>query len=130
MKYQQNLVSPVHEAFAFSADEIVFVNLTAHSILEMSSNIEIKTSGVVARVNTIQKNIFTTATGIAITKTDYDSIIGLPESKQNTFYIVSAAVVNALRENNIQRDDVVAPNRIVRNNHGIAIGCIGFRMNG
>lgn len=113
-----------------SREKIKFVNLTAHPILEMSSNMEFKTSGVVARVNTIQKNIFTTHTGISITKTVYDSIIGLPDPKNDTFFIVSAAVINALKENNIQRDDVVAPNKIIRNNHGIVIGCIGFRMNG
>lgn len=106
------------------------VNLTAHSILEMSSNIEYKASGIIARVNMIQKSIFTLNTGVAITKTIYDSIVGLPEPKQNTFYLVSAVVINALRENNITRDDVIAPNKVIRDSNGTVKGCVGFRLNG
>ena len=99
------------------------VNLTAHTLNEMATGTEIPPSGIVARVE--QNNVKVTEyNGIPVYKTEYGELIGLPEPKEGTIYIVSAMALNAVPE---WRQDVYAPGYLKRNEEGIITGCIGFR---
>ena len=99
------------------------VNLTAHTLNEMTTGTEIAPSGIVARVeqNNAKINEYN---GIPVYKTQYGELIGLPEPKKDTIYIVSAMALNAVPE---WRHDIYAPGYLKRNEAGIISGCIGFR---
>lgn len=56
---------------------------------------------------------------IDIMKKSFSEVEGLPEPKENTIYIVSALVAGACKN----RDDLVVPNDIVRDDQGRIIGC-------
>ena len=49
----------------------------------------------------------------------FNEVEGLPEPQENTIYIVSALVAGAAKD----RDDLVIPNDIVRDDKGNIIGC-------
>jgi len=51
--------------------------------------------------------------------------IKLPQSEENTFYIVSVLIRQAFPE----RKDLVSPGKLVRNNSGEVIGCENFIVN-
>ena len=100
------------------------VNLTAHTINEVTSGKEFPPSGKIARVKAS-----TTTVGyvndIPIYQSIFGEVEGLPPKQKNTFYIVSALVLNALSDD---RTDVVAPGNLQRNEHGQPVGCCGFRI--
>ncbi len=85
-----------------------FVNLTPHNIIVEDKNgkeIEIKPTGVVARVSTTQ-NLINIIEGIEIFETQFGEV-DLPEPKADTIYVVSAMVLSAVKNT---RNDVFAPN--------------------
>lgn len=86
-----------------------FVNLTPHNIIVEDKNgkeIEIKPTGVVARVSTTQ-NLINIIEGIEIFETQFGEVENLPEPKADTIYVVSAMVLSAVKNT---RNDVFAPN--------------------
>lgn len=86
-----------------------FVNLTPHNIIVEDKNgkeVEIKATGVVARVSTTQ-NLINTIEGIEIFKTQFGEVENLPKPKADTIYVVSAMVLSAVKNT---RNDVFAPN--------------------
>ena len=60
-----------------------------------------------------------TINDIPVTRTEYSEPVGLPEYSFGTFYIVSQLVKSALPE----RDDLLVPADVVRDNEGNIIGC-------
>lgn len=78
-----------------------FVNLTPHTIV-LNDGTSYPSVGV-ARVS----NNFSDFDDDNICSVSYGDIIGLPEPKDNTYYIVSALVLNAAKA--VGRTDVVAP---------------------
>jgi hypothetical protein len=100
-----------------------YINLTSHDINEVTTGITIPTSGVVVRCTTKTKQI-NTKKDIPIYRTSTTSVLGLPEPKADTIYIVSSLTLNAVHSN---RKDVVAPGNLQRGQDGKPIGCMGFR---
>ena len=110
-----------------------FVNLTPHVITIVNDNgekiIEIPPSGEVVRVN-ISQEIVRYVDGIPVKKTVFNDIQNLPEPQNDTIFIVSTIVLQALKDKGINRDDVVAPdtNSAVRDENGRIIGVKGFQV--
>lgn len=99
------------------------INLTAHTLNEMTTGTNIAPSGIVVRVN--QQNTKSSEfAGIPIYTTIFGELEGLPAPKKGVMYVVSAMALNAVPED---RTDVVAPGFLKRDEHGRAAGCIGFR---
>ena len=102
----------------------MFINLTEHIINEITTGATFPKSGIVARVTTTTHKA-DTHQNIPIFRTYLNATIvtGLPEPVKDTYYIVSALVLNASK-----RRDLVAPGNLKRDSHGQPIGCIGFRV--
>lgn len=103
-----------------------FINLTPHDVNFISGNktIIFKPEGL-ARVS-MQPRL--TALGyidedtpVEFFTNTYGEVEGLPEPQEDTFYIVSALVMNAS-----PRKDLVVPNDTVRDEQGRIIGCKSF----
>lgn len=78
-----------------------FVNLTPHKIV-LNNGTSYNSVGV-ARVNNNFSNFDTNG----VCDVNYGDIIGLPDTKDNTYYIVSALVLAAAKA--VGRTDCVAP---------------------
>ena len=119
-------------------DDIIGDYLSSDDTEIVSEFYVIEKSGIVPRLKEVQKKvktIRTTATRqdevetdgydngwnitVDIMKKSFTEIEGLPEPKENTIYIVSALVAGAAKN----RDDLVVPNDIVRDDQGRIIGC-------
>ena len=95
-------------------DNIRLVNLTPHEIVVFDAKsdsvaLRVPPSGVVARVSTKEVQVGT-INGVPLLKTEYGDVENLPGPQENTIYIVSAIVLQALQSKGIHRNDVVAPN--------------------
>jgi len=114
-------------------ENVNLVNLTPHEIVVYSSDtvLRIPPSGRVARVAT-KEVLVGSVNGVPVFKTEYGDIEGLPEPKENTVYVVSLLVLQALRARGVERNDVVAPNSgpgphgAVRDSEGRIIGVRSF----
>jgi hypothetical protein len=114
-------------------ENVNFVNLTPHEVVVYAdgSVLRIPPSGRVARVTT-KEVLVGTVSGVPVFKVDYGEVEGLPEPKENTIYIVSLLVLQALRARGVERNDVVAPNSgpgphgAVRDSEGRIIGVRSF----
>ena len=62
------------------------------------------------------------ADGCLIYRRTPKEIIGLPEPKTDTYYIVSKMLAQAFPE----REDLIFPGTVVRNKSGDVVGCIDF----
>ena len=103
------------------------INLTPHSVNIVCDNGNVITynpSGTVARCsqNTIKIG---DVNGIPLTQTSFGDVVDLPLPQKDTIFIVSRLVINACPD----RDDLVVPNDIVRDDHGNIIGCKSFARN-
>ena len=100
-----------------------FINLTSHTINEVTTGLAIPPSGRVARVkaSTIKS---AEHAGVPIYSSTFGAVEGLPEPQTDVIYIVSALALNAVPTN---RTDVVSPGSLQRNEHNQPIGCCGFR---
>ena len=103
-----------------------FINLTNHNINVITPKglKTIEPSGQIARVQYGIKTIDEIA-GIPIVEIVYNRIIGLPDPKSNTYYIVSSTVKNAT----LNRKDVITLYSVKRKD-GKPYACEGFRVNG
>lgn len=99
------------------------VNLTPHDIhvLRSSGPITILSNGTSARVQAERIEI-DQVNGIPIFNTTYKSIQALPEPLPDTVYIVSAIVAQAAKD----RDDLLVPDDLVRDEVGRIVGCRSF----
>lgn len=102
------------------------VNLTSHTITELTTGISYPTSGVVARADTKSVKV-QTINGIPVYKTELLDIVGLPEPVEGTIYVVSALTLKIVPDD---RTDVVATGNPQRNEFDKIIGCKGFRAKG
>ena len=99
-----------------------FVNLTPHTINEVTSGRAFEPSGDVARVSVEYIPIDPTD-GIDTYAPCYGDVEGLPEPQSGTTFIVSGMVLAHCPK----RLDVVAPGELVRDDNGKPIGCKGFK---
>lgn len=86
---------------------VKFVNCTPHAVtvLVPKGFISYPASGVVARVDTLRKEI-PNDIGFRLVRQTFGNVVDLPEPADGTVYIVSGMVLAAL---NGSRIDVVAP---------------------
>ena len=100
------------------------INLTPHMINIYSNNQIIKSipSTGVARVVT-EKNIVNQINGIDVITILMKEVIGLPEQKEDIYYIVSRAVAE-----NSDRNDLLIPSETIRDSEGKIIGCSSFSI--
>ena len=108
-------------------ETVEMINCTPHEIVVISNEVTTKyaTSETVARVSTVQK-VVGNINSIEIVETIQGKVEGLPEHKENTFYIVSAIVLSALKGTRV---DVIAPdtgNTAIRNDKGQIIAVSRF----
>lgn len=86
-----------------------FVNLTPHvvNVVDNDGNtvLSVVPSGTVARVNA-QTTVVSNIGGVDVVRTTFGDVDGLPVPQDDTVYIVSTLVLQAL---NGTRTDVVAP---------------------
>ena len=104
------------------------INLTPHAINlidEKGNKKEYRPSGKVARVNMydVQVDIID---GFPVHRGSPKEIVDLPDEKEDTFYIVSLAVLQHCKD----RHDLIAPDtsRAVRDEEGNIIGVRGWRI--
>lgn len=105
---------------------LTIVNLTPHSLNIVKQNgekITIESSGV-ARVK--EERIKTgEINGITLYKTSYSDVEGLPPKATGTYYVVSMLTAQAVPN----RNDVLTPGNLIRDEHGVIIGCEGLNSN-
>ena len=107
------------------------INLTAHTINVFLEEKEIAfPSQGLARVKTEEKEVGK-INSIPVVKTVYTDVEGLPESQEDTIYLVSTLVLQALKANGINRTDCLAPNTgvsgAIRDDQGRIVGVKGFQ---
>lgn len=100
-----------------------YINLTAHTINEVTTGTDIPRSGIIARVKQSTEKSAEHA-GIPIYTSTFGNVEGLPAPKEGVIYIISALALNAVPAD---RTDVVAPGNLQRNEQGQPVGCVGFR---
>jgi len=105
--------------------KVKIVNLTPHEITDAESGLSFSPSGQVARVATVIEKREKIG-GIQLYSRSFGQVIDLPEPQLNTFYIVSALVFEAAKN----RQDLLAPGELVRDQKGQPIGCKGFIKRG
>lgn len=107
------------------------INLTQHAINVFLEEKEMSfPSEGLARVKTEEKEVGK-INGIPVVKTVYTTVEGLPEQQENTIYLVSTLVLQALKTNGINRPDCLAPNTgisgAIRDEQGRIVGVRGFQ---
>jgi len=111
-----------------------FINLTPHTIKitdGQNNGPWYPASGQVARVQVTRQTVLILEDekepwhSTRIYSPSFGEVEGLPEKQPGVMLIVSALVRNALPD----RDDLVSPGNLVRNEHGEVIGCDGFDSN-
>jgi|688.fasta_scaffold1467787_1 hypothetical protein len=102
------------------------INTTPHGVTILSPNGEILNvypkGDVQVRLSTTTEPCATLPDGTPTTKTRFGGASGLPEEKNDTMYIVSQMVQDALPE----RRDLLVPAQIVRDDKGTIIGCLSL----
>lgn len=86
------------------------VNLTPHDVtvkLETGEEFVFPATGEVARVQTVSKVDRVLEGGIPLVTRNYEEVVGLPEPKADTLYMVSLVVRQAAQE--LGREDVISP---------------------
>lgn len=99
------------------------VNLTPHSInlLVDDKEIVIPPSGTIARAATERRQIDTIqidGVDISVNKTVFGDVVGLPDPKPDTIFVVSMLVAQAVPH----RDDVFIVDDTVRDDEGRIVG--------
>ena len=99
------------------------VNCTPHKLcIHIGHHIRtIEPSGTIPRVETVDQP-GELVDGIPVSVTQYVRTIDLPEPSSDTRYVVSQVVA----ANNRNRDDLLFPGKLVRDESGRPIGCHGL----
>lgn len=101
---------------------MTIINMTPHTInfVGKDGNIvrSIEPSGIVARAASKREQIGT-IDGIAVNRTAFGEVQGLPEAQENTIYVVSSITAQACPE----REDVFIVDDAVRDESGRIVGC-------
>lgn len=103
---------------------MTFVNLTSHTINEITSGKEFPPSGRVARVKSSTVKV-AEYDGCPLYASTFGELQGLPDPVEGTVYIVASLALKVVDKD---RTDVVAPGNLQRDEHGQPVGCIGFRI--
>jgi hypothetical protein len=110
---------------------MTIVNLTPHAVKVLVSgdpaegDAEWKTfppSGDIARVGTEDDYLGTIDGNVPIFTTRLLNPVGLPDPRQDTFYVVSRVVFAACPE----RNDLLCPYNLLRDSEGRVVGCKGL----
>jgi len=116
-------------------NDINIVNLTPHQIVLKWVKIEtdpipyelvIPPSSKSARVESrciINKLL---PNGIPIYEYRFGDVVGLPDPKENTIYIISRLVAEAIAVSGEKRDDIYVVAETIRNSEGVIIGASGL----
>jgi len=100
------------------------INLTPHDINIVGDDGQVTqtfpASGELARCSVSREQIGE-VDGIAVNRTVFGAVTGLPEQQEGVVYIVSALVAKAA-----DRDDVLIPDDTVRDEQGRIVGCRAF----
>lgn len=107
------------------ATEQKVINLTAHTITEVTSGQVFPASGKIARVKASTIKVGEHL-GCPIYVSKFGELEGLPEPEEGVLYIISSLALNAVPDH---RTDVVSPGSLQRDEHGKPVGCVGFRRN-
>lgn len=129
-KYKSGTVAGVPHVSVVYGD-VRLVNLTPHNITVVGDSGEtiltIPSAGVVARCSTKRERVATLGVGnfnVPIHWTTFGEVVDLPEPQDGTVYIVSRVVAEARRD----RDDLLVPDDLVRDEEGRIVGCRGFSV--
>lgn len=102
--------------------EGIIINKTPHDITILDDAGDVKVlyppKGEPARVKQSTSRIGEIS-GVPISHSDFGDVYNLPEPTQGTYYIVSKMVAEALPE----REDLIFPNELVRDEKGMIKGC-------
>ena len=105
------------------------INLTPHAVNIINEEGEIALaipSTGMARC-AVQSETVGDVDGIPVNKTSYGEVNGLPDPSEGTMYVVSMLVAQALKG---ERDDLVYPGELVRDEGGNIVGCRNFAVAG
>jgi hypothetical protein len=102
------------------------VNLTPHELTFHVDGqlVALPPSGEVARCSTTEEvvgHVEVDGVMVPVVSTKFGEVIGLPEPKPDTVYVVSALVASAVR-----RRDVLSPGSLVRDKEGRVVGAASF----
>jgi len=110
-------------------NKLKIVNVTPHEVHDVNTGLRFQQSGKVARAIMESKQLQDhplNKLGIGVYESKLKLIVGMPEKKESTIYIVSALVMKYLQDT---RDDIVCPGNVIRDKDGSVIGCQGFKRN-
>lgn len=102
----------------------MILNLTPHAVnivREDDTIFTIAPSGTVARVSQMREQIGYIE-GIPLNVSKFGEVVDLPEQQEGVFLIVSRLVISALPD----REDLIVPDDLVRDNEGRITGCRSF----
>lgn len=105
---------------------MTIISLVPHALhisLADGSIREIAPSGVVARVST-KEEIVGVVEGAEVTRIVFGEVEGLPPREEGKMFIVSRLVASAVPD----RDDLLIPGPLVRDEKGVVIGARGFSV--
>lgn len=127
----QGLIEDRHGAYPIEETAMQIVNLTPHPVHIVGADGKVaKTfpvAGPPARCREVRKPDGVAHVGeleIPLTRKGFGEIEGLPESREDTIYVVSLLVASAASK--AGRVDVVYPDDVVRDADGTIIGCRAF----
>ncbi len=99
----------------------MMVNLTPHTVKIIKSDgsiISIAPAQRMARCRQ-QEEVIDNMDGVPVSRVQLGEVVDLPARQKGVIYIVSHIVLQACPE----RDDLVKPGELVRNDRGEVIGC-------
>lgn len=103
----------------------MFINLTPHTINMVNAagevTLAIQPEQAPARCK-VEREVAFNVEGFDVNRSVFGEVVGLPTSKDGTWYIVSRIVAEAARD----RSDLLVPDETVRDEEGRIIGCKSF----
>jgi hypothetical protein len=99
------------------------INLTPHTITIFGHD-PVPPSGYIARVNTQMAQV-ADVNGVPVVVTKNLGISNLPDPQPDTMYIVAGLVRMFVPE----RKDICSPAKLLRNEHGVVVGCSALEVN-
>ncbi len=111
--------------------ESFVVNLTDHDVTEIISGKTYPRENIIRNARAIiSSSKVDEINGSPIVRSEVDYVAGLPEKKENTYFIVSSLTMKGINQLSLDRDDCVSPGPLRRDREtGTILGCEGFRIN-
>lgn len=116
-----------HKINIFEEDDVEYIEAAKSYFLknDMMKPSRVYDSKGIARCAT-SYSLVISLDDIPVVSLDFGDIEGLPEPKDDVWYIVSTIVMNAAKK--LGRVDTLAPARLVRNSEGSIVGCLALSM--